>query len=276
MDLHEILRPERKTAVVDVGAAAIDSSCPYQLLLDRGLCSVIGFEPQVALWPKPRPGVPRGNLETYLPDVIGDGSDGLLRVYYGEGLTSLFALDPAALDLFPGFKRLGELIRTERVTTRRLDDIDLVERIDYLKIDAQGSELAVIQGADRKLGDAVFVQLEAQFVPLYKNQAMFRDLDAAMHERGFMLHTFPEVIRIMILPYQYPGKPYAAMRQTFSADVAYVRDFGHLGALTDESVKQMAMIAHYCYGSFDLAYRCVDHLCGRTAADAYIETVEPG
>jgi hypothetical protein len=44
--LTDILRPERPTAIVDVGANPIDGDPPYKAMLRLGLCDVVGFEPQ--------------------------------------------------------------------------------------------------------------------------------------------------------------------------------------------------------------------------------------
>ncbi len=44
--LAELIKPERLTAVVDVGANPIDGVPPYRPLLAKGLCTVVGFEPQ--------------------------------------------------------------------------------------------------------------------------------------------------------------------------------------------------------------------------------------
>ena len=41
-----LLSPQRLTAVVDVGANPIDGETPYKSLLERRLCTVVGFEPQ--------------------------------------------------------------------------------------------------------------------------------------------------------------------------------------------------------------------------------------
>lgn len=273
--LHEILKPERKTAVVDVGAAStpvVGGSRPYATLLALGLCRVIGFEPQRETWPR------GGPFETYLPHIIGDGSEGELRVCHAPWMTSLFEPAEFAMNVFR-FREACAIVRRELVKTTRLDDIEDIVRIDFLKIDAQGSELAAIQGAARKLKDTVFAQLEVQFLPLYEKQPMFWEIHAAMERRGFILHTFAESQLMMIPPYRYEPRPDAAMRQIFAADAVYVRDFSRLDRLEPEAVKQMALIAHYCYGSFDLTYRCIDYLsnCGALPlgeAQRYMGTLE--
>jgi hypothetical protein len=36
-----------------------------------------------------------------------------------------------------------------------------------------------------------------------------------------------------------------------------VRDFTHPGVMADEQLKHLALIAHHCYRSFDLAFKCL-------------------
>ena len=95
--LFELVRPDRLTTVVDVGASPIDGAPPYARMLAHGLCRVIGFEPQedalAALV------AARSERETYLPYVVGDGRPGTLSICYAPGMTSLLRPDPRMLRL---------------------------------------------------------------------------------------------------------------------------------------------------------------------------------
>ena len=51
--------------------------------------------------------------------------------------------------------------------------------------------------------------------------------------------------------------------------MVYVRDFTQADSMSDEQLKHLALISHYCYRSFDLALRCAMLLEQRHA-------VEPG
>lgn len=44
--LAGLLRAERLTAVVDIGANPIDGEPPYKKMLAKRLCTLVGFEPQ--------------------------------------------------------------------------------------------------------------------------------------------------------------------------------------------------------------------------------------
>ena len=43
------------------------------------------------------------------------------------------------------------------------------------------------------------------------------------------------------------------MNQLLEADVVYVRDFTFPDKMSSEQLKHLALIAHHCYGSYDLA-----------------------
>jgi FkbM family methyltransferase len=64
-----------------------------------------------------------------------------------------------------------------------------IERIDLLKIDTQGYELQVLQGASAMLaGRRVrFVYLELIFVPLYERQTSFDEVFALLRQHGYLL-----------------------------------------------------------------------------------------
>jgi len=50
--------------------------------------------------------------------------------------------------------------------------------IDFIKLDTQGSELQILQGASSVLTDSVFgLEIEVAFTELYKGQPLFADVD---------------------------------------------------------------------------------------------------
>ena len=141
--LSALLNPERQTEIVDIGANPAGGNPPYKPMLDAGLCRVTGFEPHEESFAQLLRA--KGSNERYLPFVIGDGGRHNLNIYWGSSMTSLHEIDPATLDLFPEFIPWTRLLHRVEVDTHRLDDIAEIETVDYLKIDAQGSELAVFQ-----------------------------------------------------------------------------------------------------------------------------------
>lgn len=81
---------------------------------------------------------------------------------------------------------------TVTVPTIRLDTfMDLVglQRIDFLKVDTQGTDLAVVRSAGRRLRDIVRIALEVAIapVPLYKGAPSKGDVLSFFKEAGFAL-----------------------------------------------------------------------------------------
>ena len=58
---------------------------------------------------------------------------------------------------------------------------------DVIKIDTQGTEIDVLEGAGRLLDETIAVDLEVEFVDQYKGQPLFADIDAFMRSAGFLL-----------------------------------------------------------------------------------------
>lgn len=273
--LIDLLAPERLTEVVDIGANPLDGDPPYKEMLRQRSCHVTGFDPHpVAL---ERLNAAKSDLETYLPYAIGDGAEHRLKLCRGTGFASLLQPDPVALHHFPRFSELGQVLREEPIMTRRLDDVAEIAALDYLKIDIQGSELMVFENGRQRLKGAVAVQTEISFIPLYKNQPVFGDVDRELRGLGFVPHMFAAINKKMIAP-MVPPHPGAALNQLVEADIVYVRDFMRPDEMSIEQLKHLALVAHGCYGSFDLAANCIHHLIRRRAIQAdvmsrYLELV---
>ena len=253
--LAEILAPARPTAIVDVGANPIDGDPPYKAMLAAGLCEVTGFEPQTDALARLEKA--KGPRERYLPYALGDGSARTLHVCELEGMTSLLVPDPARLALFNLFPIWGSVKQQIPVTTRKLDDIAQITQLDFLKMDVQGAEREVLAHGRTKLADTVVIQTEVSFVPLYQGQPVFGEIDLALRELGFLPHCVTGTKIWPIAPMVVGDTPNRGIRQLLETDMVYVRDFSRPGNMSAEQWKHLALIAHHCYGSYDLALKAI-------------------
>jgi FkbM family methyltransferase len=265
--LQDLTRCSRPSSIVDIGASPVDGRAPYKEMLDYGLCTVTGFEPQE------RPFAfleqRKGPLERYLPHVVGDGREHRLKITRAEGMTSLLTPDENQLRLFTPFPEWGSVVEEREVQTHRLDDLD-IDDFDLLKIDVQGAELMVLQHGRERLREAVAVHTEVSFVPLYLGQPTFGDVDIELRSQGFVPHSMPEVKQWAIAPTVFGDNFYTPGNQLLEADIVYVRDIAHLERMTSEQLSHLAMIAFHIYGSVDLAVFCIIELQqrGRAPDDA--------
>jgi FkbM family methyltransferase len=263
--LARLLQPSRLTEVVDIGANPIDGDPPYFHMMQDRLCRVTGFDPHPEAIAQL---ASRKNThETYLPYAVGDGAEHTLNICRGIGFASLLQPNQKALSHFPNFVELGRVLQQEKLQTRRLDDIAEISHIDFLKIDIQGGELTVFQNGRNRLAKAVAVQTEVSFIPIYDGQPGFGEIDTELRGLGFVPHMFTAINKKMIAP-MLGSNPAAAINQMIEADVVYVRDFVKAEAMDNEQLKHLALIAHHCYGSFDLAMNCIHHLADRGGVPA--------
>ena len=239
----------RPIYVVDIGANPIDETPPYKPLLQKDLCKVIGFEPQNDALIKLHSA--SGPNESYYPYCIGDGSRHTLYECYCPGMTSLLEPDPDACKLFQHFFNYGKVIKTRQVQTQRLDDVEEIPHIDFLKIDAQGSELSVFRNGRNKLRETVVIHTEVSFMPLYKNQPMFCEVDEELRMQGFIPHFFDN---IKSWPFCPPTD--RRYKQLLEADIVYIKDISHSENLTTEQLERLLVIMHHCYDSNDLVKYC--------------------
>jgi FkbM family methyltransferase len=257
--------------VIDIGANPIDADPPYAAMLRAGDAEVVGFEPnRAALAELDRR---RGPHERYFPHAIGDGQRHTLHICQAPGMTSLLDPDPAVLALFHGFPEWGRVVATEAVDTVRLDDLPETAGADLLKLDIQGAELMVLRHAEARLRDAVVIQAEVEFLPLYNGQPLFSDMDIFLRERGFVLHRFFPTVSRAVQPMMVNADPYAGLGQLVWADAVFIRDFTRLDALGDRQLLAMAAILHDAYAGYDIAFRLVaehDRRHGTELAAGYL------
>jgi FkbM family methyltransferase len=264
--LAQLLAPARPTAIVDIGANPVDGDPPYKRMLAAGLCDVVGFEPQAEALARLQ--AMAGPHERYLPLIVGDGTERTLHLCGLEGMTSLLVPDPAHLALFNLFPTWGEVKNSLPVITHRLDDIAEIAHMDFLKMDIQGSERDVLVHGRNKLRQTVAIQTEISFITLYEGQPTLGEMDAMMRQLGFLPHCFAELKVWPLAPTVVSGQPNKGLRQLLEADLVYVRDFTRAGNMTAEQWKHLALIAHHCYGSVDLAARCLNMLAELGAVPA--------
>jgi FkbM family methyltransferase len=257
--------------VVDIGANPIDGPAPYASLLASGCAEIVGFEPNAEALA--RLARQKGPRETYLPYAIGDGRQHTLYRCQSEGMTSLLQPNPEVLSLIHGFSVWGQVVRTELVETKRLDDIPETAALDYLKMDIQGAELMVLQHATDRLRHALVVHTEVEFLPMYVGQPLFSDVDQFLRQHGFVLHRFNPLATRAVVPLAVANKPYEGYGQLFWADAVFMRDFTRPDQLDPDQLLRLAVILHDCYAAYDVVAHLLlarDRRTGSDLGDRYV------
>lgn len=248
--------------VMDVGAAFIAEIPVYKKLLDADIAHLHAFEGDPRQATKIQKAF--GTHVSLFSDFLADGSEKTLYVADSQsGMTSLLKPDVTALKFFNGFDYFGKIISTETVKTKRLDDVQGVPQIDFLKLDIQGSELDVLRNGTRVLSDCLAVQLEVSYICLYENQPPFGEVDIYMRSQGYVPHCFLDVKRWSITPTVKNNNFRIPFNQLLESDIVYIKNPMQLGDWADEQLKKMIVISHYCFASFDLSVHLILELMRR-------------
>jgi FkbM family methyltransferase len=153
-------------------------------------CIAIGFDPDVEECARLEQRY-EGRAEVRVVPVGLGAHDGEATLYVTEERagTSLYPSAPDAFERHPTVAA-GRVEYTTTVEVQRLDDWTAAEDIgpvDVIKLDTQGSELDVLQGASRVLEGVRAIEVEVEFNPLYDGQPLFGDVDRFLREHGFVL-----------------------------------------------------------------------------------------
>lgn len=152
---------------------------------------LIGFEPDKREYAELAKQV-AGDDRTIFFDVALHNTSGPLRLHIARdrGLSSIFEPDRRFLDAFPEADRFDtiEIAEIEAETLDNLLRTRGIDDVDFLKVDTQGSELFVLQGAARALESlAVGIEVEVEFTPIYQGQPLFADVDRYASSLGYQL-----------------------------------------------------------------------------------------
>lgn len=159
--------------------------------------------------------------------------------------SSLYPPDEEVMARYPGLAiaSLDHVVKIRTVTlSSALKAVDWSE-IHFLKMDVQGAELDVLNGAGTSLDRAVAVVTEVIFQPLYKGQPLAEDIMAKLRCSGF------ELYRLL----SQGGLPRPSARrdqmQLLWSDMLFFRP---PETLAGEDAARLAVFATL-YGAFDIA-----------------------
>jgi FkbM family methyltransferase len=182
---------------------------------------VVGFEPDRREFERLRQTV----TTRHLPSVVLDRSrDVTLYVSRDPGKSSVLRPNLDLLRRFPNSERF-EVVSEQRFSAEDVATLDdalagaAVDEVDFLKLDTQGSEHLVLQGAAQTLLLVVAAKVEVEFLELYERQPLFADVDALMRASGF---TLVDLDRVFWKRSVYPD--HEGKGQLVFADALYFRD----------------------------------------------------
>lgn len=115
--------------------------------------------------------------------VLGDGSKMDLRLAVQAELSSTLPLSAAA-DSSP---HQTALVSTTAVTSNRIDDINGIDSIDWLTLDAQHDNRSILEYGQTKLANALLIDVSVSFLPEHAEQVGLTAIQDILAEVGLEL-----------------------------------------------------------------------------------------
>ena len=218
-----------------------------------------GFEPDEEEYRRLSTSAAKGF--TYFHAAVG-GRDERRTLYVTRNPACSSLLRPN-LTLYGRFKDCApdlQVIEEKPIDVVSLDSFLLsagVNVVDFLDLDTQGSELEILQGAQRFLSDSVLVlKCEVEFSPLYEGQPLFGEVDRFLQRFGFMLF---DLSRSRYRRADFPA--HALTRgQLLWGDALYLRDHAWFAARGERMpLFKLALLAAHL-GFHDYALEAIDVL----------------
>lgn len=169
--------------LVDVGSAGGLNPRwrPFQPIL-----SAILFDPRETA---ASGGFGRGHTRIYPVALSNQAGEAELHITALPNMSSFLRPDPEVFGRYTKKGADAQIVRSEMVPVERLDSLAKADGFQphVLKVDTQGSELMVLNGAEESLKTVLLTEIEVSFFQRYIGQPVFADVEAWMKQQGFEL-----------------------------------------------------------------------------------------
>jgi FkbM family methyltransferase len=150
---------------------------------------IVSFEPLSTAWKGLSAEAAGDPLWSIAPRMAIGSESGEIDINVAQNSVS-----SSILDMLPDHRKFAPLsayVAVESVPIRRLDEVVpqylLPDSKIFLKIDTQGFEDFVLQGADGILDRIMGIQLELSLIPLYSGQRLYDEMILRLKNAGFDL-----------------------------------------------------------------------------------------
>lgn len=146
----------------------------------------------------------------------------------------------------------------KNIQTISLDEFCKKENVDYLdfiKVDVQGAELDVLQGAKKSLENVLCIISEVEFIDHYINQPLYGDICSYLKDYNIMFQKFLGVGGRTLSPIILKNNVNFATQHIWS-DAVFIKNILKISELDNSHLLKLSIFA-YIYGSLDLTFFCL-------------------
>lgn len=244
----EIINPKEPIVICDIGASPVDATPFIDDLINNTNSILYGFEPNEDEFKK----LNQTERKKYFNIAVGNGKSETLNIFASPGMSSVLEPDLQYLNLFHGFDKWAQIIKSIDIQTKKLDEINFEKKIDFFKIDVQGYEHEIINNGTEKLKESLIIQIETSPIPLYKDEKSFSYICSSLEDLGFNLHAFNNIHTRCFKPTILQDNIYSGINHLFQLDCVFIKNLNLINHLSVEELKKMSLILFYSFKSYDL------------------------
>jgi FkbM family methyltransferase len=242
------LKTTSPIVICDIGASPIDPTSHIDDLMNNTNSILYGFEANINEFNK----LKQTENKKYFNYALGDGTKQILNICRSPGMTSFLKPKLNYLKLFEKFECGSAIIKNEEIKTKRLDDINLDNKIDFFKIDVQGLEAEIIENGKNKIENSLIIEIETSPIPLYENEKTFSYISSQLEKLNFSLHMFKNINTRCFKPFELNNDIYCGLNHILQLDCVFVKNLEKIDLLTLDEQKKLAKVLFFSYKSYDL------------------------
>lgn len=194
----------------------------------------------------------------FFPYAVGKTNE--VRKFYETNhpmCSSLYKPNKKLLELYNNLE-VAQLKKTSEIKTITLDEFikkKKIEFVDFIKIDIQGAELDVFEGAHKCLESTLSVVSEVEFLRIYENQPLFGDICSFLDKKNIMFHKFFRLSGRSLKPIKIDNDVNHAIQHLWS-DAMFIKNILVISKLNNSQLLKLSILS-YIYGSPDLTVFCL-------------------
>lgn len=190
--------------------------------------------------------------------VLGDGSKMDLRLAVQADLSSTLPVATEQSGILPNIAPPA-LVSTTSVTSNRIDDINGIDSIDWLMLDAQHHNLSILQHGQQKLENTLLIDVGVCFLPDRDEQVNFGVINQHLENVGFRLLKLENIQHRNLLPAPQVNHEES---ETSYGQAIFIPNNETLRQLDNNQLSKLSFLLDSIYKLKGISYqllKCVNH-----------------
>lgn len=190
-NLINLLQLEAGISLLDIGAAG-DIHQRFKFI-EKHL-NYYGFEPDERSREKLLKQKNKCNSYFLFNKIVSNNNDDvILNLCKAPMTSSILKPNYDFLNLFDDSERV-QIVKEITFKPITIDELE-IKQIDFIKMDIQGAELKALEGSESSLNKVLGLELELEFLEIYKSQPLYGEITKHLHDKGFEFYDFIRLTR---------------------------------------------------------------------------------